>query len=220
MGKKIRFPLKLSEGAEVRTLEELREHFDLEAVLEYYKNGKLLTWLEDRYLEGEAEAVQALDEASPDFQRRLCEVFQVEYTGGDIDLEAIERRQERLKRLRSITDEAEYDNQAGEEVDAWYIHSLLTGEKTPLVEEIADAIQSGYDDFVVSGDEVYCRNSMSNRVKDDGFIMDLSQNKVIYSKSDLSYKNVTVFDSRSIVLFQGDYAQRIEIISRNTTDLE
>ena len=43
MAKKIRFPLKLAEGAEARTLDELREHFDLQAVLEYYKNGKLLT---------------------------------------------------------------------------------------------------------------------------------------------------------------------------------
>lgn len=108
MAKKIRFPLKLSEGAEVRTLDELREHFDLEAVLGYYASGKLLTWLEDRYLEGEAEAIRALDEAAPDFQKKLCEVFQVEYTGSDIDLEEIERRQERLKRLQSITDEAEY----------------------------------------------------------------------------------------------------------------
>ena len=108
MAKKIRFPLKLAEGAEVRTLEELREHFDLGAVLEYYKNGKLLTWLEDRYLEGEAEAVRALNEAAPDFQRQLCAVFQVEYTGNEVDLEEIERRQERLKRLRTITDDAEF----------------------------------------------------------------------------------------------------------------
>ena len=108
MAKKIRFPLKLAEETEVRTLEELREHFDLQAVLEYYKNGKLLTWLDDRYLEGEAEAIRALDESAPDFQQRLCSVFQVEYTGAGVDMEEIERRQERLKRLRTITDEAEY----------------------------------------------------------------------------------------------------------------
>lgn len=108
MAKKIRFPLKLAEDKEVRTLDELREHFDLEKVLEYYKNGKLLTWLEDRYLEGEAEAVRGLDETKPDFQRQLCTVFQVDYTGDDVDLEEIERRQERLKRLRSITDNAEF----------------------------------------------------------------------------------------------------------------
>ena len=108
MASKIRFPLKLAQGAEVRTLEEFREHFDMKAVLEYYKDGKLLRWLEDRYLEGEAEAIQALDAAAPDFQKRLCEVFQVEYTGSDLDLKEIERRQERLKRLRTITDDAEF----------------------------------------------------------------------------------------------------------------
>ena len=72
MAKKIRFPLKLAEGAEVRTLDELREHFDLESVLGHYKSGKLLTWLEDRYLEGEAEAIRALDETASGFQRQLC----------------------------------------------------------------------------------------------------------------------------------------------------
>lgn len=108
MAKKIRFPLKLAEGKEVRTLEELREHFDLEAILEYYKNGKLLTWLGDRYLEGEAEAIRTLDETGPDFQQQLCAVFQVEYTGDDVDLDDIERRQERLKRMREITDDAEF----------------------------------------------------------------------------------------------------------------
>lgn len=108
MKKNIRFPLKLAGGFLVHDLKELREHFDLQSVLEYYKSGKLLTWLDDRYLEGEAEAIRALDEAAPDFQQRLCSVFQVEYTGAGVDMEEIERRQERLKRLRTITDEAEY----------------------------------------------------------------------------------------------------------------
>ena len=108
MSKKIRFPLKMADDTQVRTLDELREHFDLESVLAHYKSGKLLTWLEDRYLEGEAEAVRSLDEATPDFQRKLCEVFQVEYAGDDADLEAIQLRQERLAKLRTITDEPEF----------------------------------------------------------------------------------------------------------------
>ncbi|MDE7243884.1 MAG: hypothetical protein K2O18_07900 [Oscillospiraceae bacterium] len=106
--KKIRFPLKLADGIEVRSLEELREHFDLQAVLEHYKTGKLLTWLEDRYLESEAEAVRTLDESASDFQQRFCEIFQVEYVGTDVDMEEIERRQRRLKRLRTVTDETEF----------------------------------------------------------------------------------------------------------------
>lgn len=106
--KKIRYPLEMSDGTQVRSLDELKEHFDLEAVLGYYKSGKLLPWLNDRYLEDEAEAVSALDENAPDFQKQLCEIFGVEFQGEEMDLEEIELRQERLKRLRQFTDEEIY----------------------------------------------------------------------------------------------------------------
>ena len=108
MAKKIRFPLVMADGVQVRNLEDLREHFDLTTVLEYYKNGKLLTWLQDRYFDDEAAAVQALDEAAPDLQPKLCEIFGAAYTGEAVDLEEISRRQERLERLRTFTDEAEF----------------------------------------------------------------------------------------------------------------
>ena len=59
MAKKIRFPLKIN-GADVRTIEELRENFDLEGVLGYFANGKLVIWLRDRYYNGEADAIENL----------------------------------------------------------------------------------------------------------------------------------------------------------------
>ena len=108
MAKKIRFPLELADGTQARTLEDLQEHFDLESVLSYYKNGKLLTWLRDRYLESEAEAVEALDETAVDFQKQFCGIFGAEYTDHSVDLEGIARRQERLAKLRTYTDEVEF----------------------------------------------------------------------------------------------------------------
>lgn len=108
MAKKIRFPLEMADGTQVRTLDELKEHFDLGSVLEFYKNGRLLTWLQDRYLETEADAVQSLDEGASGFQASLCKIFGVEHNGETIDVEEIERRQERLKRLRTYTDEKEF----------------------------------------------------------------------------------------------------------------
>lgn len=133
MAKKIRFPLVLAEGAQVRSLDELREHFDLETILGYYKTGKLLTWLEDRYLEGEAKAVRALDETAPDFQLRLCEALQVEYTGSDVDLEAIRIRQERLVRLRTMTDEDEFlQNIDSVAFDQEELADLLDEERTTV----------------------------------------------------------------------------------------
>ena len=108
MAKKIRFPLELADGTQARTLEDLQEHFDLESVLGYYKNGKLLTWLRDRYLESEAEAVEALDETAVDFQKQFCGIFGAEYKDHSVDLEEIARRQERLAKLRTYTDEVEF----------------------------------------------------------------------------------------------------------------
>ena len=61
MAKKIRFPLKMN-GTDVRTIEELRANFNLESVLGYFANGKLSTWLKDRYYDNEAGAI---DELSP-----------------------------------------------------------------------------------------------------------------------------------------------------------
>ena len=108
MAKKIRFPLEMPDGTQVRTLQDLKEHFDLVSALEYYKSGKLLTWLQDRYLETEVEAIQSLDESAPDFPEQFCKIFGVAYTGSSVDLEEIARRQEKLAKLRTFTDEPEY----------------------------------------------------------------------------------------------------------------
>ena len=47
--KKIKFPLIMKNGAEVRDIEQLREDFDMESILQYYSNGKLRRWLENNY---------------------------------------------------------------------------------------------------------------------------------------------------------------------------
>ena len=71
MARKIRFPLKMKNGAEVHTLDELKENFDLESVLGYFTDGKLATWLADRYYDETAEAVSALSADSPELNAML-----------------------------------------------------------------------------------------------------------------------------------------------------
>lgn len=105
---KIRIRLIMADGAEVRNPTELREHFDLEKVVEYYKNGMLLKWLRVRFFDKEADAVEALDENADDFQQRLCRIFDVEFSGNPVDVEEIVQRQERFTMLREITDEEEF----------------------------------------------------------------------------------------------------------------
>lgn len=139
MAKKIRFPLAMADGVQIRTLDELKEHFDLEAVLEYYKSGKLLTWLQDRYLETEAEAIQALDEHSTDLPAELCKIFDVEYHGDPIDVDEIARRQERLKQLRTYTDEKDF-------ID--HIDQVAFSQ-----EELADLLDDGQKQIYLCGEK-------------------------------------------------------------------
>ncbi len=106
MARKIRFPLKMKNGAEVRTLEELKDNFDLESVLGYFMDGKLQTWLADRYYDEKAEAVAALSKDMPDLNAKLCEILEVEYhaDNDDTDLEYIKRRNEKQRILSAFTD--------------------------------------------------------------------------------------------------------------------
>ena len=83
--KKLKLPLEMSAGQQVRSLQELRDNWDLEKVLGYYLSGRLLTWLNDRYYTEEAEKIQQLEEFknSNDLLPRLCAVFEVQYKDSD-----------------------------------------------------------------------------------------------------------------------------------------
>lgn len=106
MAKRIKFPLLLKDDFQVRTLEELREHFDLEKVLVYYQNGKLLTWLEDRYYEREVELLQDLTPQSPNLPQQLCQIFGISFTGKHVvDLEILAEKQKKIEQLKQYTDD-------------------------------------------------------------------------------------------------------------------
>lgn len=104
--KKLKLPLEMTNGQQVRSLQELRNNWDLEKVLGYYLNGRLLNWLNDRYYLEEAEKIQQLEELkdTKDLLQRLCAVFGVQYQNSDlINVEAIEKRNQKLERLRLYT---------------------------------------------------------------------------------------------------------------------
>lgn len=113
MARKIRFPLKMQNGAEVRTLEELKDNFDLESVLGYFTDGKLSTWLSDRYYDEKANAVSALSADMADLNARLCEILEVEYQAqsDETDLEIIQKRRKKICVLSNvISDRTILDN--------------------------------------------------------------------------------------------------------------
>ena len=103
--KKIKLPLEMANGVLVRTLDELKENWDLEKVLNYYLNGKLLTWLNDRYYTELAEEVSALNgiNDNAELQKKLCGIFGIEAESDLVDLEAVAERNRRLEILRQYT---------------------------------------------------------------------------------------------------------------------
>ena len=106
MAKKVRFPLQMN-GTDVRTIEKLRDNFDLESVLGYFANGKLVTWLRDRYYDNEAMAVEALAADDFDLNQKLMTALGVTKDTGveEIDMETIQRHNEKLMKLRQFTDD-------------------------------------------------------------------------------------------------------------------
>ena len=107
MVKKIKFALEMKDGFKVRTLEELRRNFDLEKVVEYFVDGRLERWLEDRYYEKEVNDIRQLNTTEPDVNA-LCNILNVPHDKNiAVDVTAILRKREKLDKLKQITsDEA------------------------------------------------------------------------------------------------------------------
>ena len=105
---KIKFPLEMANGEQVRTLGDLKDNFDIEKVVGYFLDGKLKTWLEDRYYEDESEAIDLLDKDDRDLAKKLCNIFGVYFEETkNVDAEAIAEKNARLEKLKQFTDDEE-----------------------------------------------------------------------------------------------------------------
>lgn len=139
MARKIKFAMKMRDDVEVRTLSELKEHFDLERVMAYYLDGKLDIWLADRYYDELYDSIQELDRDAPDLGRRLCELFGVDYEDDALSVEEIEERNRKISLLKEITD----DEEIIENID-----SVAFSQ-----EELADLLDEGKDTIYLCGED-------------------------------------------------------------------
>lgn len=73
--KKNRFPLILKDDFPAKTIEDVKEHFDIKRLEKYAKSGELLTWLQDRYYEDEVEQLSGFDMKGKDLSQNLCTLF-------------------------------------------------------------------------------------------------------------------------------------------------
>ncbi len=78
----IKFPLKMQNGAEVRSLEELRENADVESIMKYYSNGKLKKWCKAF---GMNEIAEEIPEINKGYVRKILNMLGVEITEEKIE---------------------------------------------------------------------------------------------------------------------------------------
>lgn len=110
MAKKVRFPLEMDNGVQVRTIEEFRENFSLARVMNYLQEGKLVIWLRDRYEDDLAESVAGLDLQDAELAKKICEIFDVPYDEtSEEELKKAAERAERILKLKEYTDDGEYE---------------------------------------------------------------------------------------------------------------
>ena len=107
MAKKIKFALKMKDGVEVRSLQELQDNFDMNQATSYFLEGRLETWLSDRYYDEAAEQIKSLQKEDPELQQKLCQILGVKYEVDSMTLEEIEARNRKLAKLKELTDDEE-----------------------------------------------------------------------------------------------------------------
>lgn len=106
MIRKIKFPL-LIDNEEIRTIEELKKNFDVEKVVEYFFDGRLKIWLQQREYTNELSMLEKLESLNDRHQipLELCKIFNVEYSDNKVDISGLEKRNKRLSVLKSYTDD-------------------------------------------------------------------------------------------------------------------
>lgn len=100
-----KFALYLKDGHEVRNnIEEITDYFDYSKIVEYFHDGSLRQWLDDRHYEAESIALSALDANTSDFKKKLCYIFHVdENTVDDEKIIADELVIKKLEIVRQYT---------------------------------------------------------------------------------------------------------------------
>lgn len=107
MARKIKKPLKMSDTVFVRNMIELREHFNIEKICEFYVKGVLLEWLDARDYMEEKEKVNKLNKSGKDsIAYDLYKIFDVEPDRNiKIDLGKLTTKLKKLKLLKELTED-------------------------------------------------------------------------------------------------------------------
>ena len=212
MAKKIRFPLEMENGVEVRSMEELRENFSISRLLNYLKDGKLEVWLRDRFETDIVDKVEQLDLQAEDLAKRLCEIFDIPFNEeAENELKKSAERAERILLLKKYTDDKQFEavidsvafNQdelydfLDEDTDTIY----LCGEKfsIPLAKEGVSYIGINQPMLVI--DSKVEVNWVKKNISVDNVVFDQKYQEVVYNAN----KEREKASKKSII---GDYSDK------------
>ena len=189
MAKKIRFPLEIENGVEVRSVEELRNNFSISRVLSYLQNGKLEVWLRDRFETDIADKIGQLDLQAEDLTKRLCEIFDITYNEEvEDELKKAEERTERILLLKKYNDDKQF-----EEV----IDSIAFNQ-----DELYDLLDEDKDTIYLCGEKFsipLAKEGISYIGINQPTVVIDSKVEVDWAKKNISIENV-VFNKRYLIM--------------------
>ncbi|WP_066309604.1 hypothetical protein [Bacillus sp. FJAT-29814] len=107
MKRQIKFPLVIK-SEQIRTMEDLRKNFDLESVLDYFFDGRLKKWLEQRGFTEVLNALPALrgKDDNEDIPKVISELFGVDYNQ-DFNFKKYLWDREKIALIKQFTDSEE-----------------------------------------------------------------------------------------------------------------
>lgn len=147
MAKKIKFNLIVDDNIQVASVESLQDNFYVKDVIEYYKSGTLVKWLESR---DEYELAEMVDDISSDnnidIVRELADIFELNSTFQEIEAATLAYEREKNK----ISTE---DGEVSKLIEAYYedyrkiLEEMKSEENIKKLEVLAKQLTDDYGMF-------------------------------------------------------------------------
>lgn len=221
MVRKIKFPLIMKDNVEVRTIEELRVNFYSDKILEYFMNGKLQKWLEDRYYEDEANKISQINikENSKNIISQICSI---------LELDSIKERKDLLKQFtndKKWLEKIDYIAFTQEELDSNLLNwnfdktsnkkeTYICGNDFLITDEYNDITYIGVDQCTVSIKANKSFNAIDKNIKfknlrltsdevlevlfENNENCNIDDNKIKPKKRPMLYKSPMSFEGKDI----------------------
>lgn len=188
----IKFPLILKEQVAVRNIDELRQHFDMRKIWEYYTDGKFEIWLEQRGYDEELAKISSLKNLpEKEIAVSICEIIEVPNEGlNSIDVGELTLEYEKRSVVKQYTDDEKILNN---------LEKVATSQNE--LEVILDNKCKEKCDIYLCGEEFIVTDKYIN-VNYIGITMSIVklniEDKCNFLKHKITFKNVKLNSAKAI----------------------